>query len=183
MLEATNYMLSSQSSANQSRVTANTLLFNSWLRRFWRAKGGNKMENIPAPSFIYERMPHMENTSEAIRNMWTGPHKTVLVPPRQRCLLQHPHSSKPKSKNGISPLLPCRNISRLGDRDSECRASKMFGGVHPTLRHNRLEIALPKKPLVSPRFTLLAVPPDWDSQSVNIHSPKTNEISVSGSRV
>jgi len=39
------------------------------------------MENIPAPSFIYERMPHMENTSEAIRNMWTALIRQCLFHP------------------------------------------------------------------------------------------------------
>lgn len=77
-------------------------------------------------------------------------------------------------------------ISRLGDRDSECRVSKMFEDVHPPLRRNcwgrrgSLEIALPNKPLVSPHFTLIwpAVPPDWHSQSRYILYLKTNKSSV-----
>lgn len=81
---------------------------------------------------------------------------------------------------------PRRNISGLGDRDSECRVSGMFEGVHPTLPHNRrrgrghLEIAVLNEPLVSPRFTLIwpTVPPDWHSQCVNIHSQKTNKSSM-----
>lgn len=53
------------------------------------------IQTIPAPSLMNESMPHMENTSETIQNMWTAPHKIVLVEPRQKMLstkLLHPHS-------------------------------------------------------------------------------------------
>lgn len=131
-----------------------------------------------------------------------NPEHTDSPSQKKKCLLfLYPPSEinlntvRTKSKNDsrvylgqiVTSLHPWRNISRLGDRDSECRVSKMFEVVHPTQRRNRqggrghLEIALPNKPLVSPLFTLIwpMVPPDGRSWSVNIHSPKTNKSSVS----
>lgn len=92
-------------------------------------------------------------------------------------------------------LHPRRNISGLGDRDSECRVSKMFEGVHPTLHHNCqggrgcLEIALLNKPLVSPHFTLIWPTVPLDSHKVlctlteNKWKPHKNIEWVTGLRV
>lgn len=97
----------------------------------------------------------MENTSDIIQNIWMGPQ-------REKCLL-NPHKLV-ACKNDCTKLrclCILKRISRLGDRDSKCRVSEMFEDVHPTLRRNCrgrrgcLEIALPIKPLVSPRFTLI----------------------------
>lgn len=97
----------------------------------------------------------MENTSDIMQNIWMGPQ-------REKCSLN------PRKlvvcKNDCTKLRCLRilkYISRLGDRDSECRVSKMFEDVHPPLRRNcwgrrgSLEIALPNKLLVSPHFTLI----------------------------
>lgn len=80
MLEATNYMLSNQSSANQSKGTANKQLVITMLLEL------RDIIKFKTPPFIYERMPHMGNTSEMIQNMWMGPHKMGLVEPRQKML-------------------------------------------------------------------------------------------------
>lgn len=191
MLEATNYMLSDQSSANQSKQTALQLLCSQCFLH----KHGSSIKFKQFHSQIQRIFSHMENASEVIQN-------TRTVPRRKKCLLfLYPPSEinlntvRTKSKNDsrvylgqiVTSLHPWRNISRLGDRDSECRVSKMFEVVHPTQRRNRqggrghLEIALPNKPLVSPLFTLIwpMVPPDGRSWSVNIHSLKTNKSSVS----
>lgn len=116
-----------------------------------------------------------------------GQCKKVMLNPKnlQSSLIRPPEINQNTmcTNKTVMSLHPFRNISGLGDRDSECRVSDMFEGVHPTLRRNCqgrrgcLEIAFPNKPLVSPRFTLIwpTVPPDWHSHCVNIHSLKTNK--------
>lgn len=76
MLEATNYMLSDQSSANQSKQTALQLLCSQCFLH----KHGSSIKFKQFHSQIQRIFSHMENASEVIQN-------TRTVPRRKKCLL------------------------------------------------------------------------------------------------
>lgn len=81
-------------------------------------------------------MAHLVNIPQIIGYIWMGNHQKELDEPCATVWNKQEHNLKMTPEctwaKTVTSLQPRGNISRLGDRDSECRVSSMLEGAHAT---------------------------------------------------